>query len=242
MPIDAAALIESIQALQKTSDEDSDVSRAVDEIIDAAAQLFHACGTGLMMIDGAQVLRYVSASNPASRILETAQEEAGEGPCVEALVEDRLVQSTDLRVDDRWPRLTPLIDKHPIRAVLGIPVHVGGAAMGSLNAYVDEPYSWDETEVVAIERYSRLLENLLGAAVVAQRHSTIVDQLQYALDNRVVIERAVGLLMGREGIGASDAYERLRQTSRRSRRRVAELAAALLEGEDLGAIDNDHHR
>ena len=62
----------------------------------------------------------------------------------------------------------------------------------------------------------------------AQRQATTVRQLEHALEHRVVIERAVGVLMERHGLDALNAFERLRSAARSSRRRAAEIAAEIL--------------
>jgi AmiR/NasT family two-component response regulator len=93
---------------------------------------------------------------------------------------------------------------------------------------------WDESEIAALGAYNDLLEARLSGAIVAQKHGKIVDQLQFALDGRVAIERAIGLLMGREGIDGTAAFNQLRQAARSSRRRVREIAEEILEGHSQG--------
>ena len=70
-----------------------------------------------------------------------------------------------------------------------------------------------------IQAFEGFVERLLQTALVAHKRSAIVDQLQYALANRVVIERAIGMIMGRDAVDAPAAFERLR--SRRARQRAA---------------------
>jgi AmiR/NasT family two-component response regulator len=73
-----------------------------------------------------------------------------------------------------------------------------------------------------------LLEGLLRAALQARERKELAEQLQHALNSRVVIERAVGLLMGRQAIDAVTAFNQLRDNARRERRKVADVAAELL--------------
>jgi AmiR/NasT family two-component response regulator len=82
--------------------------------------------------------------------------------------------------------------------------------------------------VQGLTEFNRIIESLLGQALLAHRHGEVVNQLQYALDNRVVIERAVGYLMGAEGLDAVTAFDRLRRMARASRRKVAEVANEVL--------------
>jgi AmiR/NasT family two-component response regulator len=89
---------------------------------------------------------------------------------------------------------------------------------------------WDESEIAALGAYNDLLEARMGAALLARQHGQIIDQLQIALDSRVTIERAIGLLMGRDGVDSAAAFNELRRTARNERRRVSAVAEDVLAG------------
>jgi AmiR/NasT family two-component response regulator len=116
-------------------------------------------------------------------------------------------------------------------AVLGVPVRAGGAAVGSLDAYYDAVHGWDTSEIDALQQFATVVDAAVGNALLAHQRGELVEHLQYALDNRVTIERAVGLVMGRAGdVDAVAAFNRLRTIARRERRRVADVAADVLNG------------
>ena len=192
--------------------------------------MFADTGVGLMLIaDDGHTLRYVASSDEVARRLELAHERAGEGPCVDAFVCDDCVKTGDLRDEPRWPLLREELREQPIRAVLGLPTRLG-TPVGTLNLYCERAAVWDESEIAALAAYNGLLEERLAGAVVARHHGRIVDQLQYALDSRVSIERAIGLLMGRDGIDSTAAFNELRRAARSSRRRVRAVAEEILDG------------
>jgi GAF domain-containing protein len=137
------------------------------------------------------------------------------------------VQTDDLATETRWPDLRVELHDQPIRALLGLPTRLG-TPVGTLNLYSESPRVWDQSEIAALGAYNDLLQARLSGAIVAQKHGKIVDQLQYALDGRVSIERAIGLLMGRQGIDGAAAFEQLRKAARDSRRRVREIAEQML--------------
>jgi GAF domain-containing protein len=227
--IDPQALGTSLDALRGLVRDGGELRTAVTDVTDAVAGLFRLGGAGLMLVDDGQVLRYVAASDAASAALESAQEELGHGPCVDALVHDRLVTTTDLVTDERWPGLAERVSPAGARAVLGVPVTLAGGPVGSLNVYHGEPHDWDETECAALEAFGAVVESLMRSALQAHEQSAVAAQLQHALDSRVQIERAVGVLMGRERIDAVDAFDRLRRTARNRRVKVVAVAAELLE-------------
>ena len=182
-----------------------------------------------MFINEAGYLCYVAASDEGGRQLEEAQASFGQGPCYESYVYAREVVSSDVHADDRWPDLrTRLSDQ--VRAVAGIPILLSGSPVGTLNVYRNEPTEWDRSDVNALTAYGALIAEVLGTALAAQEHSTLAGQLQYALDYRVVIERAVGYLMGTHRLDAVTAFDLLRRRARDSRRRVADVAAEVLDG------------
>lgn len=230
--IDPDALERSLEGLRKRV-EGAPLEEALREVLDAACLLFDIAGTGLMVIDEHRALRYVAATDDTGRVLEEAQERAGRGPSVDALVFDKVVQSRDLGADERWPEIVSAVSELGVRGVLGVPVHVAGETVASLDGYVGRPYEWDETHVRALQAYADLIGSLLAGAVQARQRGELVDQLQHALNSRVVIERAVGMIMGLEGVDAVTAFNRLRREARNRRERVAELAERVLEGLSL---------
>lgn len=228
--VDAQALTQSLGDLQVPDGDGVDVLAGIERVIRAAAGVFTGSGVGLMLIgDDGHSLRYVASSDDVARHLELAHEQSGEGPCIDAFVLDEQVRTDDLVVEPRWPDLRFELRDQPIRAVLGLPTRLG-TPVGTLNLYCERPRVWDESEIAALEAYNDVLETRLGAALVARQHGQIVDQLQVALDSRVTIERAIGLLMGRDGIDSAAAFNELRRTARNSRRRVSAVAEDVLAG------------
>jgi AmiR/NasT family two-component response regulator len=109
-------------------------------------------------------------------------------------------------------------------------VHIAGGAVGSVNVYRDSPFAWSEDDAAGLDAYANVVEGLLTGALLSRQHHEIVGQLRRVLDDRVTIERAVGLLMGREHVDAVRAFNRLRRMARDTQRAVVEVAAELLRG------------
>jgi anti-anti-sigma factor len=234
--IDPQALSASVEGLAAVTAGPTSLEDDLGRVIEATRQLFAVSGTGLMMVDAGGALRYVLATDPAGAALEAAQEEIGEGPCVDAFVLSREIRVDDLAADGRYPRLAERVVPRGVHAVLGVPTRVGGTPVGSLNVYRDAAYSWDDSDAAAIGAYNAVVESLLVSAVAARKSGELAAQLQHALDRRVLIERAVGLLMGRHGVDAVTAFNALRRQARDGRRAVVDLAADVLEGADVASL------
>lgn len=225
--IDPESLAAGLRRLSPAADESlrDTLYRAVTACVD----VFAVTGSGLLIADGESSLRDVAATDAAGRALEKVQLETGQGPCIDTFVLGRVITTDDLAAEDRWPASREVMLDHGIRSLLGVPVRLGGIVVGSLNVYRDRPGSWHDTERAALERYGEVVEATLHAALRAHQAGELAEQLQYALDYRVLIERGVGYLMAREGLDPVAAFDRLRRAARSSRRKVAEVAEVLLE-------------
>jgi GAF domain-containing protein len=227
MHIDPEALQATVSRLRELPIEHG-VQAALQQVCLAAVGVFGVRGAGLLVVDDRAALRYVAATDEPGRLLEQAQEETGEGPCVETLVLDHIVTTSDVQTDVRWRRLGERMAGSPVRAVLGVPAHAAGGAVGSLNVYRDRAHEWDPSEIEALRAFNGIVESLLAAALLAEAREAVVDQLRYALDNRVNIERAVGVVMGRDRLDPVAAFNVLRDEARSKRRKVADVAVELL--------------
>jgi GAF domain-containing protein len=226
--IDEQALRSTLQQLRQAA-FDADVVGVLQRTVDDVHAVFGYNGAGVMFVTETGYLSYVAASDDAARDLEEAQAVAGQGPCYESYVYCREVVSSDVHQDDRWPELRTRLSRH-VRAVAGIPILLGGSPVGTLNVYRESPVEWDASDLNALTVFSSLIADVLAGALTAQDRSTVADQLQYALDYRVVIERAVGYLMGSHGLDAVTAFDLLRRRARDSRRRIADVATDVLGG------------
>ncbi|WP_299037699.1 ANTAR domain-containing protein [uncultured Pseudokineococcus sp.] len=120
------------------------------------------------------------------------------------------------------------------RAVATVPVSVAGGPVGCLVAVREEARAWEPSQLEVLESSARLAAGLLQTAAAAESTGRLAEQLQHALDHRVVVERAVGYLMAQQDVDATAAFGALRRASRSARRRVADVAEAVLS---LGGLE-----
>jgi len=219
----------SLDALARSTAGSPELATALSSVVDSLRQVFSVTGAGLMLVDAESQLHYVAATDTAAETLERVQEDVGVGPCIDAFLTGSETSTVDILVDARYSAIAEAVTAVGIRAVLGVPVRLGAVAVGSLNVYCHEPYDWDDSEREAIQRYAALLASLLEAALSAHQRGQIVEQLQTALDHRVSTERAIGYLMGRDGLDARAAFDRLRRVARSQRRTVREVSEELLQ-------------
>jgi GAF domain-containing protein len=230
VPVDRESLTRALDALGPVMTPERTIGAALPEFLAAVCGVFGVTGAGLMLMDEQSGLRYVASTDDGAAVLERVQEQAGVGPCVESFVNDVEILVPDLADDDRWPSITEPLLAAGIRSVLGVPTRLGGGPVGSLNVYGAAARAWDESERDAIQSFNTVVEAHISSAVALRHHGRVVEQLQYALDNRVTIERAIGMLMARHDVDAVAAFHHLRSASRTARRKVADVAREIVQG------------
>ena len=204
------------------------LAEALQEVIAAAIPLLRADGVGLMLADRQGALRWVTATNQAEQAFEQAERDLGEGPCIDAYTGRRVIWTADLRSDPRWPRLGPAARTNQIRGVLSAPVVLDDRPIGTCNALTSTARGWTEADAGAVSAFATVLGRLIGSITDARDKAELTAQLQYALNSRVLVEQAKGVLMEREGVDAERALELLRRRARSSERKLVDVARELL--------------
>jgi putative methionine-R-sulfoxide reductase with GAF domain len=260
MPIDPGLLAKSIATLTNL-DLAADLATTLEQTVAAAKQLFMVDAAGIMLADHDGKLRWASASDPLAQTLEDNQETFAAGPCRQAFITGQPAVIHDVTLEPHWGEITLAFVELQIRSALSVPVQLGGGPIGTLDVYAAAPGGWDATEVSALQTYAGLVATLLGTAVKAERSGRLAEQLQVALNTRILIEQAKGALMDRERLDDRQAFVDLRRAARSSRRQHpevaggkvvslpmpherAEPAGAAVDGDgahqlDMGALDGD---
>jgi GAF domain-containing protein len=239
VPIDLDALAKSVAKLEGVDPVDAGLDGALELAAKETDELFPVDGAGIMLLGEGGVLRYVAASDEPGQMLESLHEQTGEGPCIDAFLGDRPVVAADMAADPRWPSVGPLAGDHGIRAVLAVPIDLREGPVGTLNVYATKPNEFDEDDLHAIQAYSRVIASLLRAAVRAHVQGRAATQLQHALDHRVLIEQAKGVVMERRKVDEQAAFELLRDHARSARMPLDEVARQVLRGERLTGRKHD---
>jgi GAF domain-containing protein len=204
------------------------LEEALERVVATADPLFGVDGTALMLVDRDQVLRNLAASDKLAEPLEELQATHGEGPCVDAFDDKEPVAASDLVDGGQWPSFSPAAVDHGLRAVLASPIPYSDQAVGVVAVFDSRPHPWTDAESEAIVAFTDLVALLILNAMEASERGRVASELQVALDSRVVIEQAKGVLVGRHGLTTRQAFERLRRQARDQRRPLTEVARAVV--------------
>ncbi|WP_426573876.1 ANTAR domain-containing protein [Aquihabitans sp. McL0605] len=164
------------------------------------------------------------ASDDLPARLDALQHEVGEGPSVEAIRVHDVCDAPDLATDGRWPAFAErAVAETPVRSVLSYRLYLDDRTLGALTAYADRPHAFDAA--------THEVGSLLAAqAAIALASAEDVHHLRIALQSRDLISTAKGILMAREGMSETEAFDVLRRASRRSNISLRELAERVVSG------------
>lgn len=227
--------VEQIRGALKTLDSvrfgAGDLHTAIERIVTTTHDLFGVDGAALMLLDDEMSLRNAAASDERLQKLEDLQLHHGSGPCIEAFERKTLVGSDDLEAERRWNGFSAEAARAGLRALLASPIPYASDAVGVVAVFSATPHAWTPEGELALMAFTDLAALAIATRLQSEQHGQRADQLQAALDARVVIEQAKGLLAGRDNLTPREAFERLRGDARRTRRKVSDVAAEIIRTE-----------
>jgi GAF domain-containing protein len=225
---DEAALVKALTAFARLLVNEYEVSDALHDLVDGATEVLGVSGAGVLLAEGDRI-KFATAASELVSVLERVQEETQQGPCIEAHQSGEAVLVADLTLErHRWPALAEAAVDAGMIAVAGIPMGLNGMRIGALNLYTEGPRFWSDEEV----RVARLLaDTATGYVANASRFDKVqhtVEQLQEALNSRIIIEQAKGMLAGERNISINEAFEILRNHSRSHNTPIRLVAEAVV--------------
>jgi transcriptional regulator with GAF, ATPase, and Fis domain len=229
--MDGALLSDTFVELTDTMVAGFDMIDFLHLLTDRSVQLLDVSAVGLLLADPRGELRVVAASSEAARLLELFQLQNDQGPCLDCFRSGRPVQAADLAAEaERWPRFAPAARQAGFGAVQALPMRLREQVIGALNLFRADPGTFDPANV----RIGQALADVATISLLHERnmrHSdTLNEQLQNALNSRVIIEQAKGKLAERLGVDMDQAFNLMRDYARTSNRRLSDLAQAFVEG------------
>jgi GAF domain-containing protein len=226
----AAELAQAFVELAGSLADGYDVVELLDRLVRHCERLLAVDAVGLVLADASGALQVMAATSEQARFVEVLQLHADCGPCLESYRTGQPVNVDDLAGErDRWPSLAETIEHNGYRAVHAVPLRFQEQTLGAMNLFGVEPGDLGGTD----HKIAHALAEVATVAILGQRtisHSVkVAEQLQTALDSRVVIEQAKGVLAHQGGLAMADAFDVLRGYARRTNKRVTDCARAVVD-------------
>ena len=218
--------------------DDYDVVDLLNSLVVASVDLLDVTAAGLLLKDQKGNLAVVASSSEETRLLEVCQLQSDEGPCLDCVRGGSSVVSLDLEADrERWPTFVEAALSAGFRSVVAVPLRLREQTIGGLNLF-------HATARVMSEDDHRLAQALADIATIgilqqrsAHRSSRLAEQLQFALNSRVLVEQAKGVLAERNAVDMDAAFGALRRYARDHNLKLADVALSVVRGDlDPGAI------
>lgn len=217
--------------LADTLVDDFDVVELLVLLVERSVELLDAAAAGLVLADADGGLRLMASTSDATEVVELFELQHDEGPCFDSWHSGEPVVATDLcEAEERWPAFVPVAVEVGFRAAHAFPVRLRRRVLGALNLFRTEPGALSPADAAA----GRALADVAAISlcqVRALRDAQLVsDQLQHALQSRIAIEQAKGMLAERAGVAMDEAFSRLRGYARTRQRRLVDVAQDVVSG------------
>ncbi len=237
-------IINAFLELADTLVGDFDIIDSLTVLATRCVEILDTAATGILLADAEGVLHVIAASSEQARLIELFQLQNDEGPCMEAFATGAPVIDNDLHVATaRWPRFAPYAVDNGYGSVYAIPLRLRGNIIGALNLFRAEPDMLAEGDIALAQALADLASITIlqdAAAIEALRRD---EQLQHALDSRIIIEQAKGMLAEHKHIDMASAFDRIRARARNTNTKLTDLATDIVNGRvDLETLTADLSR
>ncbi|WP_236700449.1 GAF and ANTAR domain-containing protein [Allosalinactinospora lopnorensis] len=211
---------------------DFDVAELLHQLADHCVELLEAAAAGLMLADERNTLHIVAASSERTRLLELFQLQNHQGPCLDCFDSGEPVRVPDLAAAaERWPVFADHAQEQGFASVHALPLRLRSTIIGALNLFGTTPTPMSEADLKVAQGLADVATIGILQERAIRRGSTLTEQLQHALNSRVIIEQAKGVLAGRESIDVDEAFTRIRSYARSNNLRLTDLAHAIATGQ-----------
>jgi GAF domain-containing protein len=208
---------------------DFDVVDVLTLVADRCVDVLDVAAAGIMLASADGELRVLASSSEAMRVLELFELQADEGPCVDCYRTGLPIVNHKLDVaDGRWPNFGPKAVEAGFRSVHALPMRLRHQTIGAINMYRIDEGQMGDADVTA----AQALADVATIAILQHRAvrdaQVLNEQLTRALNTRIVIEQAKGVVAERADLDMEHAFTRLRRHARNHNLRLTDVAQAVI--------------
>ncbi|MFF5233640.1 GAF and ANTAR domain-containing protein [Dactylosporangium sp. NPDC000521] len=217
--------------------DEFDVIEFLQMLADRTAGLVEAATVGLLLADEQDRLRFMAASDETTKLLELFQLQWHDGPCLDAFRSGEPVINADLSAASaRWPRFAPYAATAGFRSVHAFPLRLRSDVIGAMGVFGIRDTALDEADVQIVQALADVAAIGMLQERTIHRGEVLTEQLQGALNTRIVIEQAKGAVAQAHHVSIDAAFDLLRAYARRNNSRLSDVASLVIT--DLSALHN----
>lgn len=228
------AISATLVELADTLVSDYDLADYLDRLLGHAVAAVGGAGGGVMLAPDPRrepmALELLASTDERVRSLEVFELQRNEGPCLDSFRDGTQVFEADLSTCGRWPLFTPAALERGFHSVFALPMRLRGQVIGALNLFSGLSQDVDPDGVAMAQTYADMATIGVLQQRAAREARELAANLQGALNSRVVIEQAKGVLAERVGYEMDEAYQAMRWYARHHNLRLREVAAGVVGG------------
>jgi GAF domain-containing protein len=211
--------------------DEFDLIEFLQMLADRAAGLIDTATVGLLLTDQHNRLQFMAASNETTKLLELFQLQWQDGPCLDAFRTAAPVVNADLRTANaRWPRFAAYATAAGFRSVHAFPLRLRNEVIGAMGVFGTDATVFDDADVHIVQALADVAAIGLLQERAIHRGELLTEQLQGALNSRIIIEQAKGVLAERAHVGMEVAFARMRNHARNHNLKLIQVAERVLDG------------
>lgn len=230
MAVDRSLLARTFVQLADSLVDEFDIIELLTLLSRRCAELFGAGAVGILLGDQRGTLQVVAASTEQARLLELFQLQTDDGPCLECFSTGRAITVGDLETVGRWPLFGLEAQAVGFRAVNALPLRLREVVIGTLNVFMAGPGVFSAEDLQLCQALADVATIAILQNQAAHAAETVSGQLQRALDSRIVIEQAKGILAERLRLEMAEAFSLLRRHARDHNVRLSDVAGEVVAG------------
>ena len=222
-------LAKAFVRLADTLSSDFDVVDFLHGLSADSVEILRAAAAGVMLADARGGLRLIASSDERMRLLELFELQGAQGPCLDAYSSGRAIQASAADSRARWPVFAPRASGAGFQMMCAVPLRVRTDVIGALNLFRgnDEPFTGAEMEI------AQAMAEMAAIGLIQERalreRNLLAAQLQAALNSRVIIEQAKGMIAEYLEMSVDNAFAVLRKYARHHNRKLSEVAGDVVD-------------
>jgi len=192
-----------------------DVLDVLHTLVEQSVELLDANAAGLLLADQNGELQVLASTSEESQLVEMLQSQAGVGPCIDAFRSGTVVTLNDIAADaGRYPEFQAAALSQGFQSVHAIPMRFRPNTIGALNLFRHEKGVLTEEDAAIGQALADVATISLLQERTVRENTAVNEQLQRALNSRVLIEQAKGVIAQRSQVDMNEAFQRLRSYAR----------------------------
>lgn len=209
---------------------DYDVVDLLHTLVDESVALLDAAAAGLLLVDPAGDLQVMASTSEESQLVEVLQLEAGVGPCVDCFRTGAVVAINDIASDGaQWPHFQAAALSQGFVSVHAVPMRLRGHTIGALNLFRHEAGPLSAEDAAIAQAFADVATISILQERALRESDVVNEQLQRALNSRIVIEQAKGVIAHTANVTIDEAFILLRSHARSHNRPLSETSREVVE-------------